>query len=114
MTKEKDNYFIGVFRNELQRYRLIVGVKNEGDTMESFLKGRALEQIQEDISKEIKDPINKFDAVSEYLPVLSSGFSTAKAKEVRAMKDDYKPKTSLENMVKYLKDSGYVCYKKKK
>ena len=113
MTKAQDDIFIAVFKNELQRYRLIVGAKREGDTMKDFLENRAPEIIKLDISKESDDPINKFDKVSTYSHLLSSDFSVAKAKKVRAIKDDYEPKTSLENMISYLQDNNYVIYKRK-
>ena len=109
MTKEKNNFFIATFVNELFTPRLVVGAKRKGDTMNDFLKNRALVEIE-------NNPINKWDAVSEYKPWVYAEVSMDKAMEVgkkTAPVTEYEPKTSLNNMIKYLQDNNYVVYKRK-
>ena len=79
--------------------------------MEDFLKRRAPEAIQ-------KNFINKFDEIAKYFPLVYAEVNITRTKEVIKKEIVYKEIkrpviTSEETMVKYLKDKGWICYKKK-
>ena len=118
LKTERDNFFVGAFINELLISRLVFGEKRDNDTMEDFLKIRALETIK-------KTPLNKFDAISEYKPLVYAEVSISKAKEVSAQRVvgtkvadtiivDKETSITEKQMIQMLKDKGYTVFKRKK
>ena len=117
-----DKLFIAAFISELGVPRLVVGAKDKGDTLKDFLDNRAISVIQ-------KSPINKFDAVSNYRPLVYAEVEIGKAREVRdkdlkttkenkenlkkCLAKQYEPIASEESMALYLQSKGWVCYKRK-
>lgn len=114
-NKKTDRIWAVAFISELGIPRMIVGEKKDKEKMEDFVNERAIKKINE-------TPINKFDKISKYTPLigveidLNKVFDSSVVKEQKPSKigdKGYKSPVKEEDLAEYLKDNGWVCYKKK-
>ena len=111
----KSIYFISTWASSDGRVlRHVVGKKQEGDTKKDFILRRAPKVIRE-------SPIDPKDMLAGYKPLLVDELVVDHHDIVQKNvpikvdwynKEEFKPKLSKELMVKYLKDNGYIVYKK--